>query len=83
MARYRVDCGDTSNRNLYRNAMRRFMKNYLATFVNRDGTEISLAADGISLTHASARAWISFMKTQSYKENEDSWKLETLKELVA
>jgi len=64
------------------------MKNYYAHFTNKktrwtNGSSILVTIDGISLTHASARAWISFMKTQSYKENEDSWKLETLKELVA
>ena len=58
--------------------MKRFMKNYIATFVNRDGTEISLAADGMSLIHANARAWIKFMKTQSYREDEDGWELDEL-----
>ena len=38
-------------------------------------------ADGISDTHANARAWIKFMKTQFYKDAPDSWELESL-ELV-
>ena len=56
----------------------RTMKNYHALFIN-DKTTITLAIDGISETHAEARAWIKFMATQSFKEyDEDSWKLEAL-----
>ena len=54
------------------------MKNYLATFANRNGTEVTLATDGISETHATARAWIDFMKTQSFREDEDGWELDEL-----
>ena len=57
--------------------MKRFMDNYYAHFTNKK-TSIMIAADGISLTHANARAWIKFMKTQSYREDEDGWELEEL-----
>ena len=54
------------------------MKNYHAWFTN-DKTTITLAVDGISETHAKARAWLKFMRTQTFKEHdEDSWKLEAL-----
>ena len=53
------------------------MNNYYAHFTNKK-TSIMIAADGISLTHANARAWIKFMKTQSYREDEDGWELEEL-----
>ena len=57
--------------------MRRFMKNYVAHFANsKTGTMIAI--DGISETHATARAWIKFMKTRLYKEDADGWELEEL-----
>ena len=55
------------------------MKNYHAWFQNKkQNTAITIACDGISLAHANARAWIKFMKTQSYREDENNWHLEAL-----
>tara|TARA_Y100000310_G_scaffold306589_1_gene347871 strand:- start:1986 stop:2198 length:213 start_codon:yes stop_codon:yes gene_type:complete len=54
------------------------MKAYTATFLNTWSERYVLYADGISDTHANARAWIKFMKTQFYKDAPDSWELEEL-----
>jgi len=55
------------------------MKNYHAWFQNKKtNTAITIACDGISLTHANARAWLKFMGTQAFRENEDNWELEAL-----
>ena len=53
------------------------MKDYNAHFTN-ERTSIMIAIDGISPTHASARAWIKFMRTRAFTEDEDSWVLEGL-----
>jgi len=54
------------------------MKAYTATFFNSWNERYVMCADGISDTHANARAWIKFMKTQFYKDAPDSWELEEL-----
>jgi len=57
----------------------RTMENYHAWFQNEKANKaITIACDGISLTHANARAWIKFMGTQAWKEDKFSWRLETL-----
>jgi hypothetical protein len=57
------------------------MKPYTVTFLNEWNERYVLFADGISDTHANARAWIKFMKTKWYADAPDSWSLESL-ELV-
>jgi hypothetical protein len=55
------------------------MENYHAWFQNeKQNTAITVAVDGISVPHAEARAWIKFMGTLAFKEDEDNWKLEAL-----
>ena len=55
------------------------MKNYHAWFQNEQKSRaITIACDGISETHAQARAWIKFMGTQAFREDEDNWELEAL-----
>ena len=55
------------------------MKNYHAWFQNKkQNATITIACDGISTDHAQARAWLKFMGTQSYREDESNWELETL-----
>ena len=55
------------------------MKNYHAWFQNgKQNTAITVACDGISETHATARAWLKFMGTQAFREDEDNWELEAL-----
>ena len=57
----------------------RTMKNYHAWFQNeKQNTAITIACDGISEPHAEARAWLKFMGTQSFREDEDNWELEAL-----
>ena len=53
------------------------MKNYHAWFQNeKQNTAITIACDGISETHAEARAWIKFMGTQDFRDDKDNWELE-------
>ena len=59
--------------------MKPTMKPYTATFFNRWNERYVMFADGISDTHANARAWIKFMKTQFFKDAPDAWELESLK----
>ena len=55
------------------------MTNYHAWFQNKQtNTAITIACDSISLTHANARAWLKFMGTQAFREDEDGWELEAL-----
>ena len=55
------------------------MINYHAWFQNKkQNTAITVACDGISETHAGARAWLKFMSTQAFKEDKDNWELEAL-----
>ena len=57
----------------------RTMQNYHAWFQNKkQNTAITVACDGISETHAQARAWLKFMGTQSFREDKDNWHLEAL-----
>jgi hypothetical protein len=67
-----------------KDSLGRRAKEYYAHFTNEktrwtNGSSILIEVDGISLAHANARAWIKFMKTQSYRENEGGWELEELK----
>ena len=55
------------------------MINYHAWFQNEQKSRaITIACDGISESHAQARAWIKFMGTQAFREDEDGWELEAL-----
>ncbi len=54
------------------------MKPYCAIFCNTWNERYSMFADGISDTHANARAWIKFMKTKWYTDAPDAWDLESL-----
>ena len=55
------------------------MKNYHAWFQNKkQNTAITVACDGISIPHAEARAWLKFMRTQAFREDESNWELEAL-----
>ena len=59
------------------------MKNYHAHFTQADDSfpqAIMIAVDGISDTHAYARAWIKFMETKSYKDSPKGWELDLLEE---
>ena len=58
--------------------MKPIMKAYTAIFLNTWGERYSMFADGISDTHANARAWIKFMKTQFYKDAPDALDRESL-----
>ena len=58
--------------------MKPIMKAYTAIFLNTWGERYSMFADGISDTHANARSWIKFMKTQFYKDAPDAWDMESL-----
>jgi len=51
------------------------MKPYIATFRRMSGEEFTIETDGISDTHAGARAWIAFMKTRVYKLAPNHWDL--------
>tara|TARA_Y100000296_G_C5136466_1_gene238482 strand:- start:796 stop:1029 length:234 start_codon:yes stop_codon:yes gene_type:complete len=51
------------------------MKEYKVTFRRQSGEEHHLYADGVSATHATARAWIKFMKTNLYKNSPRHWDL--------
>ena len=65
--------------------MKPIMKPYTATFLKKSTRMVTeryvLFADGISNSHAKARAWINFMKTNFFKSTPDDWELESL-ELV-
>ena len=55
------------------------MKNYHAWFQNeKQNTAITVACDGISESHAEARAWLKFFDYEEFREDEDSWELETV-----
>ena len=59
------------------------MKQYIARFVGKNEftrTETTIHVDGISDTHANARAWIKFMKTQLFKNDPDIWELVALRD---
>ena len=51
------------------------MKPYTATFRRQSGEEHIVQTDGISDTHANARAWIAFMKTRIFKLAPNHWDL--------
>jgi hypothetical protein len=51
------------------------MKPYTATFRRMSGEEHVVQTDGISNTHANARAWIAFMKTRIFKLAPNHWDL--------
>jgi hypothetical protein len=59
------------------------MKPYTATFLKKGKRMVTeryvLFADGISDSHAKARAWINFMKTNLFESTTpDDWELESL-----
>jgi hypothetical protein len=59
--------------------MKTQMKNYTAWFQNDEASKTYLVAcDGISESHAQARAWIKFFDYEEFREDEDSWELETV-----
>ena len=63
--------------------MKPTMKPYTATFYNTWDESYVMFADGISYTHANARAWIKFMKTQFYKDAPNAWDLKHLTPVFA
>jgi len=61
--------------------MKAQMKDYTAWFQNDEASKtILLKCDGISESHAQARAWIKFFKNEEFKCDEDNWVLETVEE---
>ena len=56
------------------------MKPYIARFKNTWGERYEMMCDGISDTHANARAWIKFMKTSWYADAPEDWELEVLRD---
>lgn len=59
----------------------RKMKDYTAWFQNDEAsTTILVACDGISKSHAQARAWIKFFGYEEFEKDEDNWELETVEE---
>ena len=58
--------------------MKPTMKPYTATFHNTWDESYVMFADGISYTHANARAWIKFIDTQWFKDAPNAWELKHL-----
>ena len=59
--------------------MKTQMKDYTAWFQNDEASKTYLVAcDGISESHAQARAWIKFFGYEEFREDEDNWELETV-----
>ena len=59
------------------------MRSYIARFVGKNKftrSETTIHVDGINDTHANARAWIKFMRTQLYKNDPDIWELVALRD---
>lgn len=50
------------------------MRPYAATFAHK-GTHTIVKCDGISPTHAHARAWIKHMDSPVFKNDKDGWSL--------
>jgi|TARA_Y100000310_G_scaffold269670_1_gene283017 hypothetical protein len=56
------------------------MKPYIARFKNIWGERYEMSCDGVSDTHANARAWLKFMKTSWYSDAPRDWELEVLRD---
>jgi hypothetical protein len=59
------------------------MKQYIARFVGKNKftrCETTIECDGINDTHANARAWIKFMRSQLYRNDPDIWELVVLRD---
>ena len=59
------------------------MREYKTTFRRMSGEEETVYADGVSETHAKARAWIAFMKMSVYKNLPAHWDLIKIRKVGA